>query len=266
MKKARKIPDPNFSKKPFYLPAFILLTLLFTGCGSIPTVAPQDAATVTGITTNPSVSASPSASPTVPPTSKAAITSSVIPSATPKPTKTCPQIAVDYLQYSLAERINQAEQIFLGEIIEVDDFIWNTPDGKAPSDPCATKYGQPLPKYEQLAPVKVLIRESFKGNLQPSTTIPLLIFDAPGALPGNTTHRLSIPLKKGESIIWFLGKEVNYRSENPQNPLNYPALLEGFSKNLAGMWVGGIASPGLTDINQLKELIKTPPLTPTLRK
>jgi hypothetical protein len=246
----------SYLKKGLYLSGCTLLALFATACSPASTVAPQAAPTITALPPTSPVLMSPSSATTISAVQK---TPAVMPSATTKPSQPCATIAVDYIQHSLAERIGQSEQIFLGEIVNIGDFIWNTSDGKAPPDPCATKYGQ-------LALVQVLVRESFKGDLKPDATINLLISDAPGALLGNTTPRFAIPVKKAEPIIWFLGKEVNYRPENSQNSLNYPALLEGFSKNQAGTWVGGIASPRFTDINQLKVLINNPLLTPTPSK
>lgn len=188
-------------------------------------------------------------------------TQAVLPSPTQlsKTNRPCPTIAADYNQVSLDERIMQAEQIFIGEVEKVDPFVWNTPDGNAPADPCVMKNGSPA--YQQLAPIHIIIRGTYKGNLQPGSTIILLAADFPGALPAISAPRIVFPVDA--PVVWFLGKEYNYRPGTNQIPLKAPAILEALSQTPGGIWTGGIASPRFENLSEIKARITNLLLTPT---
>lgn len=150
--------------------------------------------------------------------------------------------------------VSKADKIFLGEVVKIGDLVWDTPDGKAPSDFLDPKY-RATP--QQLAPVEINIITVYKGNLPPSQKITIFLGGAPGAQPYGTWSQFP---KLGDKRLWFVDKDFDFRRGMSATPLTSPLIQQLYTLQTDGKWV---AENGNTlTITDLEQAIKNPAPTP----
>lgn len=170
------------------------------------------------------------------------------------PTPSSCNKAADPAFYSLEESIKLSSQIILAKVIALDHYVWNTPDGKAPSDLCTFT-------FDQYIPVQLQVLENFKGSAAKDTKVRILVLHENNSKPPLYLPEVSIDV--GDEITWFLGDNEDLKREPSTTPLYYPKIYSRFIQR-NGEWHRFLFDGSFKDGEELKQLIlklSAPPLT-----
>ncbi len=240
----------TFRKLFLRVTSILAITIIITtvvACGSDDNanvgIAPK-VATVT-VTTNAF---------TTPETSNIATAISVAPQPTLSPTAPI-QANAALVKLPLNTEVNRAEQIVLGQVTNIGELVWNTPDNQEPidlSDP--KKLAEKYPVFpQQFAPIEITIFTSYKGSLKLGEKVTLLMGSAPGSKPFGAS--VNFPKLK-EERVWFIGGVQDYRHGLGKTPLNFPAIQQYYLLKPDGKWVA--PNDNILTIVELENTIRNP--------